>query len=89
MIVEEINGKVFTRNNEKDIIRKKNNLFIANNKKYLQRKGLLMEKSEKITLNEVKKELDWKEKIIIRIFNKTFNKVSNLIRINTVNKIIK
>ena len=59
--------KVFTKNNEKGIIRKKYNFFTANNKKYLQRKGLLMKETKEITLNGVTKELNWKEKIIIRI----------------------
>jgi hypothetical protein len=81
--------KVFTKNNEKGIIRKKYNFFTANNKKYLQRKGLLMKETKEITLNGVTKELNWKEKIIIRIFNKTFNKVSNLVRVNIVNQMIK
>ena len=39
--------------------------------------------------NEIVKELNWKEKIIIKIFNKTFNKVSNLVRVNIVNQMIK
>lgn len=39
--------------------------------------------------NEVMKELTWKEKIIVKIFNKTFNKVANLIRINIVNQMLK
>jgi len=88
-IVEEKNEKIFTKNNEKGIIRKKYNFFTANNKKYLQRKGLLMKETKEITLNGVTKELNWKEKIIIRIFNKTFNKVSNLVRVNIVNQMIK
>ena len=53
--------KVFTKNNEKGIIRKKYNFFTANNKKYLQRKGLLMKETKEITLNGVTKELNWKE----------------------------
>ena len=88
MIVEK-SKNVFTKEDAKNIIRKKYNPSTANNKKYLQRKGLLMKKIEDITLNEVMKELNWKERIIIRIFNKAFNKVSNLIRIKMVNNIIK
>ena len=41
-----------------------------------------------IVENEVIKELNWREKIIVKLFAKTFNKVANLIRINTVNKLI-
>ena len=29
-------------------------------------------------MNEVMKELNWKERIIVRTFNKTFNKVYNI-----------
>ena len=87
--VEKSQKNVFTKNIGKDIINKKYNLFTANNKKYLQRKGLLMKETKEITLNGVTKELNWKEKIIIRIFNKTFNKVSNLVRVNIVNQMIK
>ncbi len=42
-----------------------------------------------VVLKELKKELNWKEKIIVRIFSKTFTKVYNICRINIVNKIIK
>nr|DAO80836.1 MAG TPA: hypothetical protein [Caudoviricetes sp.] len=48
-----------------------------------------MKETKEITLNGVTKELNWKEKIIIRIFKKTFNKVSNLVRVNIVNQMIK
>ena len=88
-IVEEKNGKIFTKKEAKYIIEKKYNLFTADNEKNLQRKGLPMKKTEKITLNEIIKELNWKEKIIVMIFNKTFNKIANLVRINTVNQMIK
>lgn len=88
-VVEENNEKIFTKNKKKGIIGKKNDLFTANNKKYLQRKGLVMKNTEDVTLKEIENKLKWKEKIIIRIFNKTFNKVANLVRINTVNQMIK
>ncbi len=35
-----------------------------------------------VVLNEVKKELNWKERIIIKIFAKTFLKVYNKGKIN-------
>lgn len=38
---------------------------------------------------EVIKELSWKEKIIVKIFNKTFYKVYNISRIKTVNELLK
>ena len=80
--------KVFTKNEEKGIIRLQYNLFIANNKN-LQRKGFFMKKAKEIVVNELTEELNWKEKLIVNVFNKTFNKVVNLVRINTVNKMIR
>ena len=59
-VVEENDEKIFTKNKKKGIIGKKNDLFAANNKKYLQRKGLLMKETKEITLNGVTKELNWK-----------------------------
>lgn len=38
---------------------------------------------------DVVKELNFVEKIIVKVFTKTFNKVYNITRINTINKIIK
>lgn len=80
--------KVFTKNEEKGIIRLQYNLFIANNKN-LQRKGFFMKETKEIVVNELTEELNWKEKLIVKAFNKTFNKVVNLVRINTVNKMIR
>ena len=42
-----------------------------------------------VVLNEVKKELNWKERIIVKLFTKTFTKIYNICRINTINKMIK
>lgn len=39
--------------------------------------------------DEVTKELNWKEKIIVKIFAKTFNKVHNITRIKIINALIK
>lgn len=36
---------------------------------------------------EIVKELNWKEKIILKIFKKTFFKVYNIVRISIVNKL--
>ena len=80
--------KVFTKNEEKGIIRLQYNLFIANNKN-LQMKGFFMKEAKEIVVNELTEELNWKEKLIVKVFNKTFNKVVNLVRINTVNKMIR
>lgn len=37
----------------------------------------------------VLKELNWKEKIVVKLFAKTFMKVYNFVRINVVNELIK
>ncbi len=42
-----------------------------------------------VVLNEVKKELNWKERIVIKIFTRTFNKIYNITRIKLVNIIMK
>lgn len=42
-----------------------------------------------VVLNEVKRELNWKERIVIKLFTRTFNKIYNIARINIVNEIIK
>ena len=52
-------------------------------KKYAKEGECFMEK------NVVVKELNFVEKIIVKVFTKTFNKVYNITRINTINKIIK
>lgn len=38
--------------------------------------------------NEIIKELSWKEKIIIKVFAKTFENVVNIVRISIINKLI-
>lgn len=38
--------------------------------------------------NVVIRELNWKEKIIVKVFKKTFKKVYNIARICTVNNLI-
>jgi len=70
----EKNVKVFTKV-ESDIIIKKN---------YNP-----LKESEGLCMEEIKRELNLKERIVIKVFSKTFNKVSNLVRINTLNNIIK
>lgn len=42
-----------------------------------------------VVLDEVVKELNWKEKIIVKIFSKEFYKVYNNTRIYIINSIIK
>lgn len=41
-----------------------------------------------VILNEVIKELDWKERIIVRVFRKNFIKVVNVARIKIINKML-
>jgi len=42
-----------------------------------------------VVYNVVKNELNWKERIIAKIFTKTFIKVYNIGRINSINSILK
>lgn len=42
-----------------------------------------------VVVNEIRKGLNWREKIIICIFAKTIVKVYNIARIRTVNELIK
>lgn len=39
--------------------------------------------------NEIVKELNWKEKIIVKLFTKTFTKVYNNCRRNIINMMLK
>lgn len=39
-------------------------------------------------MEEIVKELNWKERIIVKLFRRTFNKVSNLVRIDIINSIL-
>lgn len=42
-----------------------------------------------VILNEIKNELNWKERIIVRIFKKTFLKFYHIVRISILNNILK
>ena len=42
-----------------------------------------------VVLDELKKELNWKERIVLKLFTRLMKKVYNISRINTVNKFIK
>jgi hypothetical protein len=59
---------------------------------YIYKSKLQINKEEKkemnVVENEIIKELNWKEKIIIKIFAKTFEKVVNIVRISVINKLI-
>lgn len=41
-----------------------------------------------VVVNEIMKELNWKERIVVRIFRKTFIKVVNVARIKIINKML-
>lgn len=40
-----------------------------------------------VVLDEITNELNWKEKIVVNMFTKTFIKVYNITRINLVNRL--
>lgn len=42
-----------------------------------------------VVFNVVKNELNWRERIIVRIFKKTFFKFYHIVRISTLNNILK
>lgn len=41
-----------------------------------------------VVVEEIVKELNWKERIVVRIFRKTFIKVVNVARIKIINKML-
>lgn len=42
-----------------------------------------------VVLDEVKKALNWRERIVVKIFKKTFYKIFNISRILILNKFLK
>ena len=42
-----------------------------------------------VVVDEIKRELNWKEKIVIHVFTKTIIKVYNMARIRTINELLK
>ena len=42
-----------------------------------------------IVLDRIKNKLNWRERIIFRMFNKTYIKVYNIARIDTINYLLK
>ena len=87
-VVEENNEKIFTKNRGKGIIKKKYNP-LNKDKGFYERMGLYMKKEKDGVLNEITKELNYVERIIVRIFFKTFVKVYNKTRIDIINKMLK
>ena len=45
-------------------------------------------KTKDVVLNEIIKELNWKERLVVKIFRKTFSKSCNTIRIDVINKLM-
>ena len=45
-------------------------------------------KTKDVVLNEIIKELNWKERLVVKIFRKTFSKSCNIIRIDVINKLM-
>lgn len=43
---------------------------------------------KEVVENEIIKKLNWKERIVVKIFRKTFSKSCNIIRINVINKLM-
>lgn len=86
---EKIIGKVFTKISKTIIIKKDYNPLSKDNIRLCEREGLSMNKTKDIITDRVIKELNWKERIVVKIFKSTFNKVYNISRINTFNEMLK
>ena len=79
--------KVFTKRKGKDIIKKNYNPFKVNVRLiYKRRDGLYY--MEKEILKEIKRDMNFKERIVININKKTFIKVFNKARIGIINKLM-
>lgn len=83
--IEKNKKKVFTKKRISNTIRKKYNPLSKDCYCY-KRGGRYMEKE---ILKEIKKDLNFKEKIIVHINKKTFIKVFNKTRLDIINKVIK
>lgn len=82
-----IKKKVFTKEKSRDTIKEKYSPLKVNYRLiYKRRDGLHMNKE---ILKEIKKDLNFKERIIVHINKKTFLKVFNKTRIDTINKLMK
>ena len=69
--------KLFTKKMKKSII-KKNNLLLTKdsyNRYFLESEGLVMDKSKDIVLDEIMEGLNFKSRIIVRMFPKIFKKI--------------
>ena len=70
-----VSEKLFTKKKENDTIRKDYNPLKVNYKIYRRGSGLYMKDGH---LKELRKELNWKERIFVHMFPKTFIKVYKL-----------
>jgi hypothetical protein len=82
----EKNQKLFTKKGENGKIKKDYNPLKVNYKIYRRGSGLYMDKE---ILKEIKRGLNFKDRITVHINKKTFIKVFNKTRIDTINKLIK
>lgn len=83
--LKKINQKLFTKIESKDTIKEDYNP-LSKDYNFYERGGLHMDKK---ILQEIKKGLNFKERIIVHINKKTFIKVFNNTRIDTINKLFK
>lgn len=88
-IVNENRRKIFTKKSKNNIIMSEDYNPSNKGKVFYERKGFVMRETKDIVLKEITKELNYVEKIIVRIFFKTFIKVYNKARINAVNSMLK
>ena len=88
-IVNENRRKIFTKKSKNNIIMSEDYNPSNKGKVFYERKGFVMRETKDTVLKEITKELNYVEKIIVRIFFKTFIKVYNKARINAVNSMLK
>ena len=86
---EKESKKVFTNEERNNIINEDCNPLSKDYKKIYERGGLFMKETNDVILSKIMKQLDWKGKIVGRLFPKTLIKVYNNSRINTLNDFLK
>jgi len=84
---KKVSKKLFTKKGENGKIKKEYSPLKVNYRLiYKRRDGLYMDKE---ILKEIKRGLNFKDRITVHINKKTFIKVFNKTRIDTINKLIK
>ena len=86
--VEEKNQKAFTKKESNNIIKKDYNPLKVNYKIY-EREGLFMRETKDVLIKDIEKELNWREKIIVKLFPNTFVKVYGIAGKRAFNNIYK